>query len=112
MTGLLSRALATASISRATLHTPEAAEMLDIGEDALLDLVVQGEIPSLRISPRITASPSRRSFGGGRAGGLVGDACRSLPHAAASTSAATRRPVPELAFRGGQAPLGALPGSP
>jgi excisionase family DNA binding protein len=39
-------------------YTPqEAAEILDIGEDGVLDLVVQGEIPSLRISPRITCIP-------------------------------------------------------
>ena len=39
-------------------YTPrEAAEILAISDDAVLDLVKRGEIPALRISPRITRIP-------------------------------------------------------
>ena len=35
----------------------EAAEILDISDDAVLDLINRGEMPGLRISPRITRIP-------------------------------------------------------
>ncbi len=39
-------------------HTPrEAAEILAISDDAVLDLIHRGEMPGLRISPRITRIP-------------------------------------------------------
>jgi excisionase family DNA binding protein len=39
-------------------YTPrEAAEMLAISDDAVLDLIKRGDIPALRISPRITRIP-------------------------------------------------------
>ena len=39
-------------------YTPrEAAEILAISDDAVLDLIKRGEIPALRLSPRITRIP-------------------------------------------------------
>lgn len=39
-------------------HTPkEVAEILGISDDAVLDLVNRGDLPGLRISPRITRIP-------------------------------------------------------
>ena len=39
-------------------YTPrEAAEILAISDDAVLDLVNRGDMPGLRISPRITRIP-------------------------------------------------------
>jgi len=39
-------------------YTPkEVAELLDISDDAVLDLVNRGAIPALRVSPRITRIP-------------------------------------------------------
>lgn len=39
-------------------HTPkEVAEILGISDDAVLDLINRGDLPSLRISPRITRIP-------------------------------------------------------
>jgi excisionase family DNA binding protein len=39
-------------------HTPkEVAEILGISDDAVLDLINRGDLPGLRISPRITRIP-------------------------------------------------------
>jgi len=39
-------------------HTPkEVAEILGISDDAVLDLVNRGDLPALRVSPRITRIP-------------------------------------------------------
>ncbi len=39
-------------------YTPrEVAEILDISDDAVLDLVNRGSMPALRVSPRITRVP-------------------------------------------------------
>lgn len=39
-------------------HTPrEVAEILGISDDAVLDLVNRGDLPGLRISPRLTRIP-------------------------------------------------------
>jgi len=39
-------------------HTPrEVAEILGISDDAVLDLINRGDMPGLRISPRITRIP-------------------------------------------------------
>jgi len=39
-------------------YTPkEVAEILDISDDAVLDLANRGSIPALRISPRLTRIP-------------------------------------------------------
>ena len=39
-------------------YTPrEVAEILEISDDAVLDLVNRGAIPALRVSPRITRVP-------------------------------------------------------
>ena len=39
-------------------YTPrEAAEILAISDDAVLDLVNRGDMPGLRVSPRITRIP-------------------------------------------------------
>ena len=39
-------------------YTPrEAAEMLAISDDAVLDLIKRGELPALRLSTRITRIP-------------------------------------------------------
>jgi excisionase family DNA binding protein len=39
-------------------YTPkEVAEILEISDDAVLDLVNRGTLPALRISPRITRIP-------------------------------------------------------
>ena len=39
-------------------HTPkEVAEILGISDDAVLDLIRRGDLPGLRISPRITRIP-------------------------------------------------------
>lgn len=39
-------------------HTPrEVADILDISDDAVLDLINRGDMPGLRISPRITRIP-------------------------------------------------------
>lgn len=39
-------------------YTPrEAAEILAISDDAVLDLIKRGDMPALRISPRITRIP-------------------------------------------------------
>jgi excisionase family DNA binding protein len=39
-------------------YTPrEVAEILDISDDAVLDLVNRGSMPGLRVSPRITRIP-------------------------------------------------------
>ena len=39
-------------------HTPkEVAEILGISDDAVLDLINCGDLPGLRISPRITRIP-------------------------------------------------------
>jgi excisionase family DNA binding protein len=39
-------------------YTPrEVSEILDISDDAVLDLVNRGSLPALRISPRITRIP-------------------------------------------------------
>jgi excisionase family DNA binding protein len=39
-------------------YTPkEVAEILDISDDAVLDLVNRGSLPALRASPRITRIP-------------------------------------------------------
>ena len=39
-------------------YTPkEVAEILDISDDAVLDLVNRGSMPALRVSPRITRIP-------------------------------------------------------
>jgi len=39
-------------------HTPkEVADILGISDDAVLDLVNRGDLPGLRISPRITRIP-------------------------------------------------------
>ena len=39
-------------------YTPrEVAEILEISDDAVLDLVNRGSLPALRISPRITRIP-------------------------------------------------------
>jgi excisionase family DNA binding protein len=39
-------------------YTPrEAAEILAISDDAILDLINRGDMPGLRISPRITRIP-------------------------------------------------------
>ena len=39
-------------------HTPkEVAEILRISDDAVLDLINRGDLPGLRISPRITRIP-------------------------------------------------------
>lgn len=39
-------------------YTPrEAAEILDISDDAVLDLINRRDMPGLRISPRITRIP-------------------------------------------------------
>ena len=35
----------------------EVAEILDISDDAVLDLVNRGSLPALRVSPRITRIP-------------------------------------------------------
>jgi excisionase family DNA binding protein len=35
----------------------EVAEILSISDDAVLDLVNRGELPALRVSPRITRIP-------------------------------------------------------
>ena len=39
-------------------YTPkEVSEILDISDDAVLDLVNRGSLPALRVSPRITRIP-------------------------------------------------------
>jgi excisionase family DNA binding protein len=39
-------------------YTPkDAAEILDIGEDAVLELALRGDMPSVRVSPQITRIP-------------------------------------------------------
>lgn len=39
-------------------HTPkEVAEILAISDDAVLDLINRGDLPGIRISPRITRIP-------------------------------------------------------
>jgi excisionase family DNA binding protein len=39
-------------------YTPrEAAEILAISDDAILDLINRGDMPGLRVSPRITRIP-------------------------------------------------------
>jgi len=39
-------------------YTPrEAAEILAISDDAVLDLINRGDLPALRLSPRITRIP-------------------------------------------------------
>ena len=39
-------------------HSPkEVAEILGISDDAVLDLINRGDLPGLRISPRITRIP-------------------------------------------------------
>ena len=39
-------------------YTPrEVAEILEISDDAVLDLVNRGALPALRVSPRITRVP-------------------------------------------------------
>lgn len=39
-------------------YTPkEVAEILEISDDAVLDLVNRGSLPALRVSPRITRIP-------------------------------------------------------
>lgn len=39
-------------------HTPrEAADILGISDDAVLDLIGRGDMPGFRISPRITRIP-------------------------------------------------------
>ena len=43
---------------RRRYHTPkEVAEILGISDDAVLDLINRGDLPGLRISPRITRIP-------------------------------------------------------